>query len=110
MKALQIATIFALLVLGAISNNVQPTEMLAQRIPSHGLKMLSVMCCKKKPTVRNDKSEEHNSKQKVHIDDRFKDYPSARDWSPPKIARMKEDTRTLMKGRPAREQIQNTGG
>ena len=62
MKALQIATIFALLVFGAMSNNVQPTETLAQRIPSHGLKMLGKTLAQKmsqpslhrpKPTVPN---------------------------------------------------------
>jgi hypothetical protein len=41
MKALQIATLFALFVSVAVSNNVQPIETLAQRIPSRGVKMLA---------------------------------------------------------------------
>jgi hypothetical protein len=67
MKALQIATLFALLVSVAISNNDQPTEtlaqriqslgvkMLAQRIPSAGLKMLGVECSNCVKSIRNDK-------------------------------------------------------
>ena len=41
MKVLQIAALFALLVSVAVSNNVQPTETLAQRIPSRGVKVLA---------------------------------------------------------------------
>jgi hypothetical protein len=67
MKTLQIATIFALLVSVAISDNVQPTEMLAQRIhsrgvkilaqriPKAGLKMLGIECSNCLKSMRNDK-------------------------------------------------------
>jgi hypothetical protein len=66
-KALQIAILFALLVSVVVSNNVQTTEtlaqrissrgvkMLAQRIPSAGLMMLGVECSNCIKAMRNDK-------------------------------------------------------
>jgi hypothetical protein len=66
MKALQIATIFALLVLGAMSNNVQPTETLAQRIPSHGLKMLGSCFSCSKP-IKNDTPKRFEPSHPVNV-------------------------------------------
>ena len=72
MKALQIATLFALLVSVSISNNVQPTEMLPERIPSREvnmlaerilsarLKMLGAHCSGCKEQIRNDKKRDTN--------------------------------------------------
>ena len=72
MKALRFATIFALLVLGAISNNVQPTEILTQRIPAHGLKMLGNVCCNNKSLIKNDNPHKPEPNQQLHPYDRYK--------------------------------------
>jgi hypothetical protein len=111
MKALQIATIFALLVLGAISNNVKPTEMLAQRIPSVGLKMLGIGCSNCNKPIKNDQSV-HRPKpnQPVLHFDRYEKDPSVKNWSPGKKANLKKYIRNTMKVPGVKKDFQKTGG
>jgi hypothetical protein len=111
MKALQIATIFALLVFGAISNNIKPTEMLAQRIPSVGLKMLGIGCSNCNKPIKNDQSLHRPKPNQPSLPfNRYEKDPSVKNWSPGKKANLKEFIRNTMRVPGVKKDFQKTGG